>query len=614
MKIFKIVLISFFALIFLLIVALFIFIKTFDVNRFKPQILAQAKAALGRDIDFKNAALSISLTKGLVLKVNELSIAEDPAFREGDFLKVRDVVLSVDVLRYISKKNVLIPQISVDAPTAIIIRQKDGSLNVLSLGPKAPKKEKKEEEGAQEKIASQAPVLPPLLISSLVLNQGQVTYLDRSFEPELKCEISDVSVKVDNISLTEPFPFVAEGIILSTKKNVKIEGKVFFDMKTGLCTVTELKGATDLSNLLLEKIPVVFPNVKNVGLPTQLKGMAQVKIEKLTAGPAGLSELKGEVSLKDGFAEFKELASLVKDVQLNVKMTQSEIFLENASLHLASGTIDASGTIKDYLKDQNFSISINAENLKIQELLKQGKAPVEIEGDASARMKIAGQGLDPKALSSLTGEGKIFIKKGKLKNINVLKIVLDKISVIPKLSEKIEASLSEKYRQKLAQADTALLDIELPVTIDQGVMVAPEAVFGSDEFLFKGRVEAGFDGAFSCEGSFLIVEEFSSAFVAGVPELKYLLNENGEIYIPLKISGSAGEMNFVVDAEYIGKKLLVNQAKTQLIRVIDKAIGVKGADAQTTAQPSEASSSQASQESRSPAAEIVGSLLGSILK
>ncbi len=614
MKIFKNVLISFFVLVFLLIIALFIFVKTFDVNRFKPRILSEAKVALNRDVDFENAVLDISLANGFVLKVNELSIGEDPAFQKGDFLNVRGVLLSVDVLKYLFKKKFLIPRIFVDTPTVTIIRRKDGSLNVNSLGSKVSQDEKKEAQEEEKKAVSATPALPPLLISSFVLSRGQVTYLDRSFEPELKLVISDVSVKVDNISLTEPFPFVAEGVVLSTKKNIKIKGKVSLDMKTDTATVTELKGATDLSEFLLEKIPEVFPNAKNATMPTQLKGLADVKIEKMTVGPGGLSELMGDVSLKDGFAEFKELASPIKDVRLDIKMTQSEIVLEDALLGLAGGTVNAAGIIKDYLKEQNFTVSINAENLKAQELLKQGEAPVKVEGDISVGMKLAGQGFDPKALSSLTGEGTISVKKAKLKNINVLKTVLDKISVIPGLSEKMETNLPTKYREKLTETDTALSDIELPVTIKQGVMVVPEAVLGSSEFLFKGSVEVGFDGAFSCEGSFLIFEEFSSAFVAGVPELKYLLNENREIYIPLKILKSAGEMKFIVDAEYIGKKLVVNQVKTQLIRVIDKAIGVKETDTQTSAQGSRVLPTQTNEENKSGAAEIVESLLGTIFK
>jgi hypothetical protein len=47
------------------------------------------------------------------------------------------------------------------------------------------------------------------------------------------------------------------------------------------------------------------------------------------------------------------------------------------------------------------------------------------------------------------------------------------------------------------------------------------------------------------------------------------------VYIPLKISGKAGQPNFNVDAEYIAKRLLLNQAQQQLFKLFDKALQSK---------------------------------------
>jgi uncharacterized protein involved in outer membrane biogenesis len=66
-----------------------IFVKTFDVNKFKPQIVSQAKSALGREFDFDKARLDISFSRGVSLELSGLSIGEDPAFAKGEFLTVR---------------------------------------------------------------------------------------------------------------------------------------------------------------------------------------------------------------------------------------------------------------------------------------------------------------------------------------------------------------------------------------------------------------------------------------------------------------------------------------------------------------------------------------------
>jgi len=104
-KILKIIGISLAVLVILIVVACVIFIKTFDINRFKPQIIAQAKAVLSRDIDFERARLDISLRRGINVKVSNLSIADDRQFQQGDFLKVKKVSISLDVMGYLLQKK-----------------------------------------------------------------------------------------------------------------------------------------------------------------------------------------------------------------------------------------------------------------------------------------------------------------------------------------------------------------------------------------------------------------------------------------------------------------------------------------------------------------------------
>ena len=57
MKILKIMFLAIFILIILAAAGAFIFIKTFDINRYKPQIVAQAASALNRKVDFESAGL-----------------------------------------------------------------------------------------------------------------------------------------------------------------------------------------------------------------------------------------------------------------------------------------------------------------------------------------------------------------------------------------------------------------------------------------------------------------------------------------------------------------------------------------------------------------------------
>jgi len=587
MKILKNLIITLVALILVLIAAAVIFVKTFDLNRYKPQIIEQANKALGRQVDFKNAALALSLRQGISVKINDLSVAEDPAFGKGEFLEVKNISLGVDVLAYLFRKEINIPGILINSPRVTIIRQKDGSLNVQTIAkPAQPQKQAYTPSlptasnlafAAAPEPAAAAVAIPALLISSVKCTDGTLAYIDRTFEPPMQFAVEKLDFQANKISLTNAFPFMAEAAFLSNRQNIKIEGKAQLNLKTNEVTISGLKAATELSQINIDKIASLIPAAQNVILPTALKGKVEVAGNKLTAGPKGLSSLNITGSLTNGLLQFKELAQPVKDVAAVIKITEDKVSLEKLSANISEGSIEVSGAITDYLNKQDYDFSASIQNLNIKELINQEAQPVKAEGVTSARIKVSGTGFSPQNIySNLSGSGNVSVVKLRLKDINILRAVLDKISIIPGLSEKVQSGLSERFKEKLTQKDTVFSDINLPLAVENGRLLIKDAALEADEFMFKGDGQAALNGAFSLEGSFLIPQELSASMVSAVSQLQYLLNDNNQIYIPLKISGRAGaEPKFSVDAEYIATKVLVEQGKKQLFNAIDKALGGK---------------------------------------
>lgn len=478
MKTIKKILIGLLVFILVIIIAIVIFIKTFNINRFKPQIRLEATKALNRPVNFDSAKLGISLRQGVSLKINNLVISDDPLFGKEEFFKVKEISLGVDALGYLLRKKVDISSVLIDSAGIVIIRNKDGNLNVSGLAQTPAAVRKK---GQLSKAGALA--LPAILISSLRLSNATVTYIDRTFEPALNFKVSDVDAGLSRISLTDSFPFSAQAAFLSDEKNIRINGRT----------------------------------------------------------------------------------------------------------NIAKQDYDFEAELKD---------------IKIQELIAQFKSTLKAEGVVSFKMAARGKGFTEQALqSNLSGNGVLSLQEPTLKDINILRTVLDKISVIPGLSEKIEQSLSERFKQKLTQEDTVLQDINLPFTIANGRLIAKDAVLSADEFVFKGEGQIGFDTAFSLEGSFLIPAELSSAMTSAVSELEYLLNNDKQIYIPLRITGKASDVKFSVDTEYIAKRLLVDQAKKQIFKALDKALGT-----QEPAQPDATQQQEPGQQEESKESQIKGAV------
>ena len=508
MKIFKVVLISFAILITVVILAGAIFIATFDVNRFKPQIISQANKALNRSFDFSKVSLGFNLRQGVNCKISGLVVSDNPDFSKESFLTIKEIFLGFDVLKYVFKNEVNIPDIIIDSPQVTIIRLKDGRINAQTLG-----------------------FLEPQSIPSLVAEKA--------------------------VSLSGPVAGLGEA------------------RQAGMAPGVQAS----------KQMPAI--NVPSV---------------KCSNGTIVYIDNSFEPALN----------VKISDLKFEAKATEKKVIVSEASAVIAQGSINASGEVDDYLNSQEFSLKANCQNIRIESLLSQEKSPVKIEGLVSGSVMLKGKGFDPEILkSSLSADGELSVIKAKLKDINLLRTVLDKISLIPGLSEKIESGLPDRFKQKLTESDTALSDIKFPFRVENRKMAVKDAIIGADEFLLKGSGEVDFEGACSLEGSFLIPQELSNAMVVAVPELQYLLNSDKEIYIPLKISGKAGELKFKVDAEYMGKKILVNQGTQQLFKAIEKALSGKKSSNNTNdqaVQPEEA------QDNASSIEEAVGGILDKFLK
>lgn len=582
MKILKVALISIFAIIVLAAAAAVIFIKTFDIDRFKPQIISQVNALLNRQVDFEKAKLTVSLSKGISLKINNLNISEDPAFGKDNFISIKEVLLGVDTLRLLFHKEINVPNVLIDSPSIVIIRKKDGSINAQSIA-QNNLSEKKESIGAN---VSTGLAIPALFVSSLQVKNGKVVYIDNFFEPPLQLEINDLSMTLSKFSLNESFPFLIEASVLSSQKNIKAEGKAQVNLKDSEVIISDLKAASDLSQLIIEKIPAAFPMLKGIMLPVSLSGIFNFEAREIPLGLKGLGVFIADALLTNGEMQFKELAMPVEDIAMVVKITDKNITAEKISASIGQGRIKAQGIIEDYLAKQSYVFDASLDNLNLKEIIYQDKIPVKTEGIAATKIKIKGEGFGPEAVkANLSGVVELSVAGAKLKDLNVLRTVLDKISVIPELLEKITANLPDKFKERLNQKDTPFADIKLPINIENNRFRLNNVTLGADEFVFNGNGYAGFDGAFSLEGAFLIPPELSGAMVSSVGQLQYLLNSDKQIYLPLKVIGSAITLKFSVDGEYIAKKMLIEQGTQQLFKVFDKALGLKEEPQPTGGEP-----------------------------
>jgi len=181
------------ACILLLLIALPFFI---NVNSFRPKIESEATAALGRPVTLGD--LSLSILTGSV-GVDNISIADDPAFSKSPFVTAKSLKVGVKLLPLIFSKELRVKEIVLDEPQITLLKAANGKWNFSSLGGSSATQSPKQEKpgtAASENFS----------IAKLEITDGKMTVgnANSSSKPQV---YDKLNVEVTDFSFTSQFPF-----------------------------------------------------------------------------------------------------------------------------------------------------------------------------------------------------------------------------------------------------------------------------------------------------------------------------------------------------------------------------------------------------------------------
>lgn len=448
------------------------------------------------------------------------------------------------------------------------------------------------------------------VMTDAALKDGKVSM--KEVAPGISFAASQINVAVKDFGFGTSFGFNIGLAYLHDTSNIQVKGLATVRREEQSIAFKDVAVETDLSTFAMAELKSSVVALKNASLPEKLQGMFKMTITDAVAGSKGLVSLTSQGSLSGGAAKLKELSVPIQGLDTTFRLTQKDFTMDTIKASLGKGQIVAQVGLSDYLTSQNFTLSAEIKEIDFSEILNQAQAPVKVEGLVFGKLNAQGQGADT---NSITGEGNFEVKQAKLKDLNVLKTVLDKISFLPNASSRIEASLPEKYKDKLNNKDTEINTITAPCKISNGVIVLDPISVEADEFVLSGKSQAGFDGKYALDGAFKIPAELSTAMVAGVPEMQYLFDEDKNISLPVHVSGQGGQVpaiSVTQTAIDMGKNAIRNEGKKQLEKILNKALGTGEQPTSSDSQTQQPAGT--SQDQTSPAGEIIDNLFKKILK
>src|SRR6266852_4023195 len=107
----------------------------FDADRFRPILEEKLSAALGRKVTAGKIRLAV-LSGGM--SVEDLAIADDPAFSAQPFVTAKAVTIGVDLMPLLLARSLRVESFRLEQPRVVLLRAASGTWNFSRLGGTSP--------------------------------------------------------------------------------------------------------------------------------------------------------------------------------------------------------------------------------------------------------------------------------------------------------------------------------------------------------------------------------------------------------------------------------------------------------------------------------------------
>ena len=431
------------------VIALAVFLATFDVDRYRPMVVKQISTAIGRPVRLEH--ISLAWHDGVSLELKNLAVEPDSAGTEPP-AQVENVHLVVRLLPLL-KRNIQVASVSVVRPRLHVERGADGLIKVEGLYPLPSKPASAAQPAGATPSASTA---LPLLISMVQIEDGTIRVNDKSTQPPLDLTIQEINVDLRNISLLPP----------------------------------------------------------------------------------------GSVQLK------------------------------RFSAKLAGGTVTADGTIQNLFTKPEVAFQAQAQNLALENLVPASN-PSEptLRGNFSGSFQGKFQGTAwPEISNTLSGQGRVSLTNGAIVNMNILREIFQRISIIPGLAENLAANLPASYQEKFNAKDTLLQPIDFPMAVERGAVSFNNIRVATDTFELNGSGRLGLDCSLSMQSRVTVEPQLSAAMLQSVKELQILADSQGRVEIPVLLQGTLPKIRVMPDISSVASRLTTTKAEELIGGLLEKMI------------------------------------------
>lgn len=577
----KWILIIILAVVLIAAIAAGIFIATFDINKYKPTIVSRIEAAIGNPVEM--GPLSLQWKGGLVMGLRDLRIFTVEDGKRSVALSVDRATASINIAAILARQ-LDISSIRIERPQIIIVKCKDGRIEVKGLCPKScvvtPPLLATDSAKAASEAAVKAPAAPPMgfKIKSVEIKDGSAQFIDLSAENPAELTIRKLDASIKDISLSTPVRFDVKMALTGQTQNVSFSGAVS-GLSSKETSLRNFKAQADLAAFSGEEVRRALPALGKAGLRDGLAGALKADVRELKISGGKVSNLSGSFSLEGGRLVFAQVRVPVENISLNMTSELGAITVKQFSAQLANGVLSGAAKIDDVFSAPKTTLQAVIEVKGLNQFV-SAISPLRQNLDGDARITFTGSMAGttwPEISTTLNGRGTMSLANGIIMDANVLDQSLGALTMFPNLLSAVQGNAPVQERQSFSDKYTVLRPLNQQFTIEGGYIILPDLMLQSNNLDMQGAAKMSLTGDLSGSGMIRFSPAISGAIMTAVPQMRAIADPQGLITFPIVFKGGGGTFKVIPDMKYIGQKVAVRTASDVISGYLKKATEGDGA-------------------------------------
>ena len=450
----------------LLVVAVVVALPWFlNTKGFQAYLAQSATHALGRTVTF--ATVSIAPFPLPTVKLRDVEVADDPEFRSGPFLNIREGRMGIRLKALLSGRMEL-ADLVLEEPTVTVVEDERGRWNWASLGTPGPSPASTPRSGGRVGGGAGS----ALLLSRVSIVGGRVQYGKVGMKSDL--QLDKISLKINQTSPGAGFRF--QGSAMAQPGNVKLtfrdasltptasrslgEMALRATVDVAASDIAGLGGALRISRSVTGTMEGRF---EVLGTPLHLAATGAARSDRLVAtvdrpqcDPRRRQLVMSDLRVPIAYNEGK-----IDSVPLQAKVAGGNVTLR---LSLALG-LEQLATLED-IKVVGVQLGPILVDFMCQPDAVTG--PMNLEGEANLRLD------DP--WRTVTGSGRLRIGPGKIVGKDIVNLVNEVVSLAD-----VAGTMANSERRDRRGAPLDFTSITATYTITDGVAKTNDLLYESPD-------------------------------------------------------------------------------------------------------------------------------------